>query len=229
MSAGVSRDQAVVLDALRAADIPLERRGRARTDRLSESERQLYFWILRQFAAGAPPSADAMGVAAENVGLDSDEARTTLAREDLVHTDPDGRPLVAYPFSATARGHRVLIDGEQTVQAMCAVDALGIAPMLNLPVEIVSHDPISSAEVRVQVSAKEGATWQPATAVVLAGSTCCDGPSFRGCCDVLNFFETSENAERFLHEHPEIAGSTISIPEATEAGRVVFGGVLRAD
>ena len=227
-SAGGVCDQ-TVLDALRAAGIPLERRGRARAEPLSENERQFYFWILRQFAAGTPPSADAMRGAARNFGIDSDEARAVLARKDLVHTDTDGRPLVAYPFSAKARGHRVLINDEQTVQAMCAVDALGIAPMLNLPVEVVSHDPVSSAEIRVQISSKKSATWQPATAVVLAGSAGCDGPSFRGCCDVLNFFETPENAESFLREHPEIAGSTISIPEAIEAGRVVFGDVLRED
>jgi hypothetical protein len=37
---------------------------------------------------------------------------------------------VAYPFSGTPRGHRVRIDGEHWVEAMCAVDALGIAAML---------------------------------------------------------------------------------------------------
>src|SRR5947199_3052189 len=53
------------------------------------------------------------------------------------------------------------------------------------------------------------------------------GPSFGGCCDVLNFFETRENAERYLAEHGEVAGHPISLPEAIEAGRIVFGDVLR--
>ena len=65
--------------------------------------------------------------------------------------------------------------------------------------------------------------------MVLAGSTRCDGPSFGGCCDVLNFFETTESAQRYLREHPEINGAAITIPEAAEAGRVVFGDVLRED
>ncbi|MFL6066543.1 MAG: organomercurial lyase, partial [Gaiellaceae bacterium] len=104
---------------------------------------------------------------------------------------------------------------------MCAIDALGITPMLEQPIQVNSSDPISGGEVHVQLAPGEQPTWQPAEAVVLAGSTCCDRPSFGGCCDVLNFFETLENAQRYLHEHPEITGTPISIPEAAEAGRIV--------
>ena len=44
-------------------------------------------------------------------------------------------------------------------------------------------------------------------AVVLAGSGCCEGPRFSGCCDVLNFFETRDNAERYLRNNPSVSGS----------------------
>jgi Alkylmercury lyase len=72
---------------------------------------------------------------ADALGLDAADAFRVFAREDLVHVDAAGRPVVAYPFSATPRGHRVLVDGERWVEAMCAIDALGIAPMLGLPIE----------------------------------------------------------------------------------------------
>ena len=64
--------------------------------------------------------------------------------------------------------------------AMCAIDALGIAPMLGLPIEVRSRDPISGGEVHVQLHPGEQPDWQPKKAVVLAGSTHCDGPSFGG-------------------------------------------------
>ena len=89
--------------------------------------------------------------------------------------------VVAYPFSARERGHRVLIDEIHEVEAMCAIDALGIAPMLGLPIEVRSRDPISGGAVHVRLHPREQAAWQPTQAVVLAGSTCCDGPSFGGC------------------------------------------------
>ena len=115
----------------------------------------------------------------------------------------------------------------QRVEAMCAIDALGIAPMLQLPIEITSRDPLNGTEVCVRLDPGDGAWWEPTTAVVLTGSACCDGPSFRGCCDVLNFFESAETAEQYLNNQPELAGFPISIPEAIEAGRAVFADLLK--
>jgi Alkylmercury lyase len=112
------------------------------------------------------------------------------------------------------------------VEAMCAIDALGIAAMLDQPVAINSHDPLTGKEIRVRVSPAEGAWWEPESAVVLAGSGCASGPSYCGCCDVLNFFETTETAERYLREHDAVAGMPISIPEAIETGRAIFGEIL---
>jgi Alkylmercury lyase len=43
---------------------------------------------------------------------------------------------------------------------------------------------------------------------------------------VLNFFASAASAERWLAEHPEVRGSSISIQEAAAAGRAVFGDVL---
>jgi hypothetical protein len=221
--------EAGALDALAAAEILPERQGAARTRRLSLAQRQLYRWILREFAAAAPPSGEATRAAAETLALDAADAFRVLAREDLVHVDASGRPVVAYPFSAKPRGHRVLIDGQRWVEAMCAIDALGIAPMLALPIEIYSRDRISGGEIWVRLDPSEGAWWEPKQAVVLAGSACCEGPSFGGCCDVLNFFERRKNAERYLAENPSLSGHPILLPEAIEAGRIVFGDLLRDD
>ena len=60
---------------------------------------------------------------------------------------------------------------------------------------------------------------------MLAGSRC-DGPSYAGCGDVLNFFESTETAQQYLLKHDELAGMPISIPEAIEAGRAIFGEIL---
>ena len=101
--------------------------------------------------------------------------------------------------------------------------------MLDLPVEITSGDPIGGAEIWVRLDPGDGAWWEPKQAVVLAGSACCEGPSFRGCCDVLNFFTSTANAERYLREHADVRGHPISLPEAIEVGRTVFGDLLRED
>jgi hypothetical protein len=212
---------------LEAAAIGRSRCGTERTARLNREERQLYHWILECFAQSAPPTPGQLTEQARTLDLEPSAALATLAREDLVHTDNDGTILVAYPFSARSRGHRLTIDGRRTVEAMCAIDALGTAAMLNQPVEINSHDPLTGHEIWLRVSPREGNRWKPETAVVLAGSSCASGPSYGCCCDVLNFFETTETAEQYLREHEAVAGMPISIPEAIETGRAIFGEVLK--
>ncbi len=209
------------------ARVPPARRGAERTRRLREPESELYRWILERFAHATPPDGEAVSEHARSLGLEPADALATLAREDLVHADHDGAILVAYPFSGRPRGHRVLIDNTRAVEAMCAIDALGIAPMLGLPIEIRSRDPVSGAEVRVRLDPGGGALWEPKQAVVLAGSACCEGPRFGGCCDVLNFFESKQNAERYLRDHDQITGFPISIQAASELGRTVFGDIFK--
>ena len=209
------------------ASIPGQRRGRARLEPLTPGERNLYDWILRAFANGTPPAPDALADAASEFDVEVEAALAALAREDLVHHDPaTGTILVAYPFSGVPRGHHVRIDGTFDVEAMCAIDALGIAPMLDREVEIVSRDPHTGSEVWVRLAPGEGAWWEPQTAVVLDGCVSAGGPSFRSCCTALNFFESGDSALRYLVANPEISGQPIPMPDAIELGRAIFGDLL---
>jgi hypothetical protein len=78
----------------------------------------------------------------------------------------------------------------------------------------------------VQLTRDGDAAWQPESAVVVAGVIDSCGESSRGCCPVLNFFASPDNAERWLAEHGEVRGDVISMPDAIAAGRAVFGDVL---
>lgn len=228
LASDVEPDTARVEAALEAAAIPPARCGPQRMRWLTDNEQRLYRWILASFARADPPQVDELCDQASLLGLAIEETLEWFARLDLVHHDPSsGEILVAYPFSARPRGHSVLIDSTHRVEAMCAIDALGIAAMLGLPVEISSRDPLDGTEIRVRLDPGEGAWWEPTSAVVLAGSACCDGPSFRGCCETLNFFQTKESATSYLAADPELAGLPISIPDAIEAGRVIFGDLFK--
>jgi hypothetical protein len=109
---------------------------------------------------------------------------------------------------------------------MCAIDALGIAPMLGERIDIESRDPVSGKGIRVKVDPDGAAEWWPASAVVVAGAIRDQGEACCGCCPVLNFFASSANAERWLTLHPEVRGVVISMEETAAAGRAVFGNVL---
>lgn len=215
---------AVVAEALAAAGIPDARVGRSRSERLNDQERALYFSILRSFARGEPPAPATVAAEASRLGLDLAAARAKLAAEDLVHFDADGAVLVAYPFSGRPTAHQVTLNG-RSVYAMCAIDALGMASMFGDSVAISSRDPATDEAVVVKLSPDGAAEWQPEEAVVVVGR-CCDGAAYQGCCQVLNFFVSPASAERYLREHEEVAGQPITLPEAIEVGRAVFGDVF---
>jgi hypothetical protein len=52
---------------------------------------------------------------------------------------------------------------------MCAIDALGIAPMFDTPIEISSHDPLNDQEFHGQISPDGAGNWEPESAVVVCG------------------------------------------------------------
>ena len=211
---------------LAAAEIPPSKLGPARCVRLSEAERELYFWILRRFATAGRPSSVELRAAAEQLGLEAGSALVTLAREDLVHRGADGEIAVAYPFSGRPTAHRIRFPDGHEVDAMCAIDALGIAPMFGEAIEIESRDPLSGNEIHARVATDGSAEWSPESAVVVAGALRSQGDACCGCCPVLNFFASPASAERWLAEHPEVRGNVISMQEAAAAGQVVFGEVL---
>jgi len=215
-----------VAAALAIAEIPPSKLGQARRSRLSDSERALYFWILRRFAEHGRPTRKDLGSQAEQLDLELEPALATLRREDLVHLGGDGEITVAYPFSGVPTAHRVRFPNGQETFAMCAIDALGIAPMLDQPIEITSHDPFSNEPFHANLSPDGSVSWQPATAAVLAAVNDRHTDSCNGCCPVLNFFATTENAEHWLNEHPHVHGEVITIEDAIAAGRAIFADVL---
>jgi Alkylmercury lyase len=215
-----------VAAALAAAEIPPSKLGPARSARLTAAERELYFWILRRFASEGRPTSGEVRAAAERFGLDAEDALVTLSREDLLHRGADAAIAVAYPFSGRPTAHRVRFPTGHEVDAMCAIDALGIAPMFGQRIEIESRDPVSGEEIGARVIPDGATEWWPETAVVVAGAIHSQGDACCSCCPVLNFFASPANAERWLSEHPEVRGTAISMHEAAAAGRAVFGDVL---
>ena len=215
-----------VAAALALAEIPPSKLGPGRRARLTDSERELYFWILRHFRTAGRPGGTEVREAAARLGIDAESRLETLALEDLVHRGADGEITVAYPFSGRPTAHRVRFPGGQEVDAMCAIDALGIAPMFGEQIEIDSRDPVSGDAIRARVAADGAAEWWPEPAVVVAGVLDRQFDSCCGCCPVLNFFASPANAERWLSEHPQVRGNVISMQDAAAAGRAVFGDVL---
>jgi Alkylmercury lyase len=145
----------------------------------------------------------------------------TLAREDLVHLGGDGEIAVAYPFSGRPTGHGVRFPDGHKAEAMCAIDALGIEPMLDEAIEIASRDPLTGEDVHVRLAPDGEGAWRPESAVVVAGGVDRYDESFRGCGPALNFFASTDNAERWLAEHAEVHGRVVTMPNAIAAAAAI--------
>jgi hypothetical protein len=96
--------------------------------------------ILRQFVERPGPVAvEGIRKAFPEVSLrEIWEALTRLDEEDLIQVSDD-RVDLAYPFSALPTAFVVHLPGRGDRYACCAVDALGVAPMLGQPVGIRSR------------------------------------------------------------------------------------------
>jgi hypothetical protein len=97
-------------------------------------------WILRAFVErGGPIRAEAITAAfPECQPKVIEETLVALDEEDLVQVR-DGDVDMAYPFSAIPTPFVVRLADGQERYACCAIDALGIAPMLGHRVHIQSQ------------------------------------------------------------------------------------------
>ena len=121
----------------------------------------------------------------------------------------DGEIAVAYPFSGRPTSHRVRFPSGTEAFAMCAIDALGIAPMFGEPIQINTADPRSGERIDVALDPSGEAQWQPSDTVVVVVGASGGENSFAGCCPVLNFFASTASAQQWLAEHPAVQGEIV--------------------
>lgn len=208
----------------------LDALGRAGRGRIAPAERGLravHQAILRSFAAtGHAPEPESLDAAA--APFSAAAALAELAAGDFLCLDRAGRITAAYPFSAAATGHKVQVAGGGRAYAMCAIDALGIAAMLDASVLISSADPVTAEPIKVTVDGSVS-DWRPATAVVFVGRIAdqCAGPSAAICCSYINFFATASGAAAWAGAHPGIDGGILSQARALQVSEQIFGQLLR--
>lgn len=194
---------------------------------LSRPARLVHQQILTTLAAsGQPPTRADLQQAAEAAGVDLPAALAELTRVDLIVSDPRGELLAAYPFSITPTLHRLTLHGGQSLHAMCAIDALGVSAMLGQPVSVTSTEPGSARPVTVHVDG-DRATWEPPTAVVLAGASAdCCAPSAERTCGHINFFTTAEAARAWAADRPELTWTLLDQTQALDCAAAQFGPLL---
>jgi len=137
---GVRRVELEIKTADQLVDPSLEARGAARREARLTDVLQAVLRAFRNWAGPVPLEE----ITATLPGCTPAVVQDTLValdKEDLIQLR-EGRVAIAYPFSAIPTAFTVgFADGAERY-ACCAVDALGMAPMLGEPVHIRSqcHD-----------------------------------------------------------------------------------------
>lgn len=181
-------------------------------------------------ALGRAPSHAELGA---RTALDEAQIATVLARlaaRDLVVLEGSGGALVgAYPLSERDTGHRVEIDGH-ALNAMCAVDALGVGAMYGRDARVESSCRACGAPITVELGDGGAALGpaSPAEPVVWFGLDYRTGCAATSLCTVIVFFCGAAHFERWRGDNPGAAGHRLSLAEAFEAAKALFGNRLEA-
>jgi mercury(II) reductase len=171
--------------------------------------------------------APTTGALAERVGSSATGVRPMLEElrlRDLVVLDGE-RIVGAYPFTDKDTGHRVTLDGH-ALNAMCAVDALGIGAMTDRDIAIASTCHHCGAPIRVTTrdQGRALADIAPTAAVVWLSVHYVGACAANSLCATTPFFCSDEHLSAWHREKAaDEAGSRLSIEEGLEAGGALFG------
>lgn len=148
------------------------------------------------------------------------EALVALDRDDLIRVR-GGYLDVAYPFCATPTEFAVRLPGGQVRYACCALDALGIAPMLGRSVEIRSR--CHHCNESLQFSAGRHGLEPNAAGVMLWFGKRDDE---RG---TVTFFRSEEHLRAWWKANPTVEGAGATVGEGFKLGQLIFGSLLSGD
>lgn len=188
------------------------------TDRVRVALLQLYL------EGGRAPAASAL---AEYTGLSETAIRPLLEelrRRDLLVLH-GARIVGAYPFTDQDTGHRVTLDG-RVLNAMCAVDALGIGAMTKRDIAITSSCLHCGLPIRIATrnQGRALANVEPSTAVLWQDVRYEGGCAANSLCATTGFFCSDNHLSAWRRERSaEEAGFRLSMEEGLEAGGAVFG------
>ncbi len=199
------------------------------TAALTPPAREVHLAVLAAFAqTGQGPERGELERVARAHGADPAATLAELAERDVLAFGSDGALRAAYPFSPAPTSIQVTWAGGPVTHAMCAIDALGMSAMLGRPVTITAAEPGTGRAITVRAD-HDRAQWDPAGAVVFAGSTGEQGcPSVDRTCGYISFFTSAAAAHAWAARHPAVTGSVLSQAQALRQGVAEFGDFMRA-
>lgn len=188
---------------------------------MSPEAHQVYRALVDSFLVGGTLPTP-MEVA-RRTGMDGHAVERVLAEmveRDWAGRDATGTLVNLYPFSARPTGIRVHLR-RVTREVMCAIDALGVAPMLGEPVAVTSTCPVCDKPLRLEVSPDAIAGARPASLAVVHRRT--PGPAHLTRCHAIRFVCSPEHGEAWVRQQGGPDDAVAPLDMAIAHARRMFG------
>lgn len=186
--------------------------------------RELHQRILRSFVErGRILTREEMGRYVDDI----EAAVKALADKEMVVFSADGTLVGAYPFTMEAREHVVQVNGHR-VHAMCALDALAVAPMFGVETRVSSRCRVTGEPVEIRQSGKSILDTKEAGDVhfgIIWGAASSESSCANSLCLEMLFLKNGAIARQWLMDGPDNR-EVFTLDEAAEFGERFFAPCL---
>ena len=197
---------------------------KARQDALNTLERDVHRKVLKSFADTGKPLTRSQ--IAKQAGEErANEVLEKLAADDLIVLSGDRKEITgAYPFTVEKRVHSVNING-QDAYAMCALDALSVAPMCMASTRILSRCHVTDTPLEIQMNADKILSAMPADVHVGIRWQSTSGCAAKNLCMEMVYLKDASTAQSWQQQDNDNI-SIYPLAEAAEFGAVFFKPLL---
>ncbi len=191
-------------------------------------ESRLTVRLYRRLARDAQPVSPSEVVAlAAEVGMERDEAERMM--QCCAERDEAGNVRGIIGLSLNDHPHKFRVNGKE-LATWCALDPMFIAPAVGRDVVVATVDPSNGSSIRVQIPLDGAVSGEPDTAVlsvvIPAGQAESVEAIWMQFCNHVHFFRDRESGEAYFSDK-EMEVYFLSLGEAFELGRALFGGLLQ--
>lgn len=146
----------------------------------------------------------------------------SLATEDLIVLDEENQqPLGAYPVTLEHTSHKITVNGH-TIHAMCALDAVSVAPMFGTEVQIDSVCHVSVSPILIRMRGNEIYDAQPSAEVTVGIRWQMPiNVAAHSMCREMVFLKDRRTAESWQNKDTGNI-SLFTLPDAAEFGSLFF-------
>ena len=153
---------------------------------------------------------------------DLEEIITKLEKRKVIHRKKDADDKIVPRISKIGYEHKVILKDGRTlkpIEAACVIDALGLPFTYNQDATILSKDPITKQEIKIEIKDEQITSQQPKNLITYLGSQ----------CSTTLFFVSDENLKEWEKQHPDQKGKTINMKQALILARKIFENRLDID